>query len=47
MLPYKMHEISQKNEFKWKKKHLTLQDMFKKSKTLLLPKVIILALIGL
>jgi len=26
-----MHEISQKNEFKWKK-HLTLEDMFKKIK---------------
>ena len=31
MLAYKMHEISQKNEFKWKK-HLTLQDMFKEIK---------------
>jgi hypothetical protein len=31
MLVYKMHDISQKNEFKWKK-HLTLRDMFKKVK---------------
>ena len=37
MLAYKMHEISQKNEFKWKE-HLTLQDMvkIKRLKTILL-----------